>query len=70
MASVIGFAILIMFGWHLYSIGQGQTSVETHDNDQYRKIAMSRGKVRILAPVCHHRVFTPLKEFVNSYDLG
>jgi len=44
MASVLGFAIFIMFGWHLWSIGQGQTSVEAQDNDQYRKTAKSRGQ--------------------------
>ena len=42
---MIGFAILIMFGWHLWSIGHGETSVEVQDNDQYRKIARSRGQV-------------------------
>jgi len=44
LSCVIGFAILIMFGWHLWSIGQGETSVEVQDNDQYRKIARSRGQ--------------------------
>ena len=46
LASVLGFAVLIMFGWHLWSIAQGETSVEAQDNDQYRKIAKSRGRVR------------------------
>ena len=43
---MMGFAILIMFGWHLWSIGQGETSVEAQDNEQYRKVAKYRGKVR------------------------
>ena len=68
---MIGFAILIMFGWHLWSIGQGETSVEVQDNDQYRKIARSRGQVCGLTFAGEEGVFTPLiKEFVNSYDLG
>jgi len=33
-----------MFGWHLWSVGQGETSVEALDNEQYRKITMSRGQ--------------------------
>lgn len=70
MASVLGFAIFIMFGWHLWSIGQGQTSVEAQDNDQYRKTAKSRGQVCDLVFVDRNNVFTPLKDFVNSYDLG
>jgi hypothetical protein len=45
MACVIGFAIFIMFGWHLWSVGQGETSVESQDNIQYRRIARSRGQV-------------------------
>jgi len=44
LSSVLGFAVLIMFGWHLWSIAQGETSVEAQDNDQYRKIAKSRGR--------------------------
>ena len=71
LSCVLGFAILIMFGWHLWSVGQGETSVEAQDNDQYRKIARSRGQVR--GSILAHRdgVFiSSIKEFVNSYDLG
>ena len=68
---MIGFAILIMFGWHLWSVGQGETSVEVQDNDQYRKIARSKGQVCGSIVVGEDGVFTfPMKEFVNSYDLG
>lgn len=70
MSCVIGFAIFIMFGWHLWSVGQGETSVEVQDNDQYRKIAKSRGQVCV-STVGEGAVFTfTIKEFVNSYDLG
>lgn len=70
MSCVIGFAIFIMFGWHLWSIGQGETSVEVQDNDQYRKIARSRGQV-CASTIGERGVFTfAIKEFVNSYDLG
>lgn len=68
---MIGFAILIMFGWHLWSIGQGETSVEVQDNDQYRKIARSRGQVCASIIASEDGVFSlTIKEFVNSYDLG
>ena len=71
LSSVIGFAILIMFGWHLWTVGQGETSVEAQDNEQYRKIARSRGQVRGSILADRDGVFTsPNKEFVNSYDLG
>ena len=68
---MIGFAILIMFGWHLWSIGHGETSVEVQDNDQYRKIARSRGQVCGSIFAGENGVFSlTIKEFTNSYDLG
>ena len=71
LSCVIGFAILIMFGWHLWSVGQGETSVEVQDNDQYRKIARSRGQVRGSIIAGEDSIFSSIiKEFVNSYDLG
>ena len=54
----MGFSILIMFGWHLWSIGQGETSVEVQDNDQYRKIARSRGQVRLSTISSENCVFS------------
>lgn len=59
LACVIGFAILIMFGWHLWSVGRGETSVEAQDNDQYRRIARSRGKVRGSAITRRSRLTRP-----------
>jgi len=44
LAAVFGLAILTMFGWNLWSVGQGQTAVEVHDNDHYREIAKARGE--------------------------
>lgn len=70
LACVLGFAIFIMFGWHLWSIGQGETSVETQDNDQYRNISKSRGQVCDLVLLATAVCSRPFKEFVNSYDLG
>jgi len=60
-----------MFGVHLWGVGQGETSVEAQDNEQYRKIARSRGQVCRSIPAGEDDVLTlPIKEFVNSYDLG
>ena len=45
--------------------------MEAQDNEQYRKIARSRGQVRRLIAAGQDSVLTsPIKEFVNSYDLG
>ena len=59
-----------MFGWHLWSIGQGETSVEVQDNDQYREIARSRGQVRASTIGKGEALTLTIKEFVNSYNLG
>ena len=70
LASVIRFAILIMFGWHLWNIGQGETSVGAQDDDQHRRIARSRGRVSGSVFSDKDGVFTRPEGFVNSYDLG
>ena len=59
LACVVGFAILVMFGSQLWNIGQGETSVEVQDNDQYRKLARSRGQVSGSVPASQDGVFTP-----------
>ena len=43
-----------MLSWHVWSICKAETSVESHDHEIYRKIALERGQVA----------------FQNSYDLG
>jgi len=45
LAVVIALALMVMCGWHLWSIANGETSVDNHDFDQYRKVARSRGDV-------------------------
>lgn len=58
LATVLGLAIFIMSGWHLWSVGKGETSVESQDNVQYRRIAKSRGKVRGPVFADYDSVFT------------
>jgi len=49
LALVIGLAMGVMASWHLYMVAQGETSVETHDNAHYRKLAARRGQVFVNA---------------------
>lgn len=46
LAVVLCLAVSAMAGWHLYMVASGETSVETQDHEQYRKIAGQRGEVR------------------------
>jgi len=43
LAVVICLALFVMCGWHVWSIAQGETTVESHDFEGYRKMARSRG---------------------------
>ncbi|THH31492.1 hypothetical protein EUX98_g2690 [Antrodiella citrinella] len=38
------FAVTIMTAWHIYGIACGETSVESQDNEHYRKVAKRRGE--------------------------
>ncbi|KAI0036456.1 zf-DHHC-domain-containing protein [Vararia minispora EC-137] len=40
---VMSFAVAVMLGWHLFSVSVGETAVEAHDHDTYRRIAKERG---------------------------
>lgn len=44
LAVVLWFAVTVMGAWHLWSIANAETSVESQDNDYYRKIAKGRGE--------------------------
>lgn len=39
------FAVFIMLSWHLWTIMQGESSVEGHDHELYRLLAKERGEV-------------------------
>ncbi|KAI0635541.1 DHHC palmitoyltransferase-domain-containing protein [Trametes polyzona] len=44
LAVVLFMAVSAMAGWHLYMVASGETSVETQDHEQYRKIAKQRNE--------------------------
>ncbi|KAH9924107.1 DHHC palmitoyltransferase-domain-containing protein [Amylocystis lapponica] len=44
LAAVMCMAVSAMAGWHLWSVACGETSVESQDHEQYRRIARSRGE--------------------------
>ena len=46
LSVVLCLAVGVMVTWHLLSIARGETTVESHDHDLYRKAARSRGEVR------------------------
>ena len=45
LAAVLCMAVTAMGGWHLWMIACGETSVESQDNEQYRRFASRRGEV-------------------------
>ncbi|KAI0819261.1 DHHC palmitoyltransferase-domain-containing protein [Trametes gibbosa] len=47
LSVVLCLAVSAMAGWHLYMVACGETSVETQDHEQYRKIASQRGETFI-----------------------
>ena len=44
LAFVMFFAVTIMAAYHFLSITSAETSVESQDHEQYRKIAKGRGE--------------------------
>ena len=42
LAVALGLAVTVMLTWHLYLVSTGQTSVENHDFDIYKKVAERR----------------------------
>lgn len=44
LSVVLCLAVGVMVTWHLLSIARGETTVESHDHDLYRKAARSRGE--------------------------
>lgn len=69
----MGIAVAILVSWHLWSVAVGETSVEGHDHDVYRRMAKSRSEVSLrAAPTTLSGTLTlrPTQTFVNSYDLG
>ncbi|KAI9000464.1 zf-DHHC-domain-containing protein [Trametes punicea] len=47
LAVVLLLAVSVMAGWHLYMVASGETSVESQDHEQYRKVAAQRGETFI-----------------------
>jgi len=43
LALALGFSVGIMLAWQLHLISIGETSVESHDNARYVKVAKQRG---------------------------
>ena len=50
LSAVMCLAVGTMLAWHLWSVAQGETSVEGHDHDVYRRVARERGEVRAASP--------------------
>lgn len=46
LSGVLCFAVGIMLMFHLWTIGHGETSVESQDNEFYSRMAKNRGEVR------------------------
>lgn len=44
LSVVLCLAVFVMLSWHLWAIAKGETSVESHDHDVYRKVASERGQ--------------------------
>ncbi|KAF8582995.1 zf-DHHC-domain-containing protein [Ramaria rubella] len=42
LSVVICLAVAVMCSWHLWSVAKGETTVENHDFEAYRKLAQSR----------------------------
>lgn len=70
LAVVLWFAVTVMGAWHLWSIANAETSVESQDNDYYRKIAKGRGEVSGVLTALYGHLLMLRQDFVNSYDLG
>ena len=49
LAIVICLAVTIMGGYHMWGVANAETTVESQDHEQYRKIARSRGDVSAIA---------------------
>jgi palmitoyltransferase len=47
LSVVLCFAVGIMLLYHLWTVSVGETSVEGLDHNVYRKVAKSRGEVRL-----------------------
>lgn len=47
LAAVLCLAVGVMLMYHLWTIANGETSVEGQDHEVYRKVAGSRGEVRV-----------------------
>jgi len=45
LSVVLCFAVGVMLTYHLYGIVNGETSVEAHDNEVYRRHAKDRNEV-------------------------
>ena len=66
----LGFAIGAMLAWHLWLIGRGQTTVESHDASHYKKVAKNRGGAAVSSLHIHNEIDLLAEVFVNCYDLG
>jgi hypothetical protein len=49
LAAVMAFAVGVMCAYHVWTVSSGETTVEAQDHEVYRKMATSRGEVRVLA---------------------
>lgn len=45
LSVVLFLAVGVMLTWHLRAAMKGETSVEGHDHDVYKKLAKQRGEV-------------------------
>jgi FlaG/FlaF family flagellin (archaellin) len=44
LALVLSIAVGVMLAWHISSIARGETTVESHDHNLYRRTARARGE--------------------------
>ncbi|EJD07135.1 zf-DHHC-domain-containing protein [Fomitiporia mediterranea MF3/22] len=65
LSLVLCFAVGVMLSWHVWSICKGETSVESHDHDVYRKTAKERGQVILTTFICRK-----LKNLELFFNLG
>ncbi|KAH8112627.1 zf-DHHC-domain-containing protein [Phellopilus nigrolimitatus] len=65
LSFVLCLAVGIMLTWHLWSICSGETSVENHDHDVYRKYAKERGQQIIHSGLSSFRKRKNLELFFN-----
>ncbi len=56
LAAVMCMAVSAMASYHIYMIANGETSVESQDHEQYRRVARDRGEVSFASYVKSSRI--------------